>query len=73
MKEKNNNIPEKEYILTYKSEEHFEVLGWVKASSMSEAKTKAQQELLKEAKFYEVAEAEIAEWENPEIIPFNIS
>ena len=74
MKEKNNvSGKEKEYIVTYKSEEHYEVLGWVKASSMSEAKTKAQQELLKEAKFYEVAEAEIAEWENPEIIPFNIS
>ncbi len=62
----------KEYIITYKSQEHFEVLGWVQASSIKEAKKKAQQELLKEAKHYKVAEAEIAEWKNGNNIYFNI-
>jgi len=55
MKEKNNNISEKEYILTYKSQEHFEVLGWVRAKSLEEAKKIAQIQLLIEAKRYNVA------------------
>lgn len=70
MKEKNNNIPEKEYILTYKSEEHFEVLGWVRAKSFEEAKKIAQIQLLTEAKRYNVAEAEIAEWGENSMVPF---
>jgi len=70
MKEKNNNIPEKEYILTYKSEEHFEVLGWVRAKSLEEAKKIAQIQLLTEAKRYNVTEAEMAEWGENSIVPF---
>ncbi len=70
MKEKNNNIPEKEYILTYKSQEHFEVLGWVRAKSLEEAKKIAQIQLLIEAKRYNVREAEIAEWGENSIVPF---
>ncbi len=70
MKEKNNNISEKEYILTYKSQEHFEVLGWVRAKSLEEAKKIAQIQLLIEAKRYNVIEAEIAEWGENGIVPF---
>ena len=70
MKEKNNNIPEKEYILTYKSEEHFEILGWVRAKSLEEAKKIAQIQLLTEAKRYNVTEAEMAEWGENSIVPF---
>jgi hypothetical protein len=70
MKEKNNNISEKEYILTYKSQEHFEVLGWVRAKSLEEAKKTAQIQLLIEAKRYNVKEAEIAEWGENSIVAF---
>ena len=63
---------EKEYIITYRSREHFEVLGWVMAPSITEAKKKAQQELLKKAKYYNVPEAEIGEWKDGEKIRFNI-
>lgn len=71
MKEKNNiSEKEKEYILTYKSEEHFEVLGWVKAKSLEEAKKLAQTQLLREAKHYDVKEAEIAEWGENSIVTF---
>ncbi len=70
MKEKNNNILEKEYILTYKSQEHFEVLGWVRAKSLEKAKKIAQIQLLIEAKRYNVREAEIAEWGENSIVPF---
>jgi hypothetical protein len=42
--------------------EHFEVLGWVEAESMEEAKKKAKKELIREANHYSVAEADIAEW-----------
>ncbi len=63
----------KEYIITYKSKEHYEVLAWVVASSLNEAKRKAQQELLKEAEHYNVSEAEIAEWKNGDNIHFDIS
>ena len=70
MKEKNNNISEKEYILTYKSQEHFEVLGWVRAKSLEQAKKIAQTQLLIEAKRYNVTQAEIAEWRENGIVPF---
>ncbi|XOB40307.1 MAG: hypothetical protein ACKKMR_03290 [Candidatus Nealsonbacteria bacterium] len=63
----------KEYIITYKSREHYEVLGWVIASSLKEAKSKARQKLLKEAKYYNVSEAEIGEWKDGDNIHFNIS
>ncbi len=52
----------KEYIVTYRSLEHYEVLGWVEAESLEEARKKAKKSLAKEAKHYSVADAEIAEW-----------
>jgi len=72
MEEQNNNILEREYIITYKSEEHFEVLGWVRAKSLEEAKKAAQVQLLTEAKCYNVAEAEITEWGENSVVSFNI-
>ena len=72
MKEKNNNISEKEYILTYKSQEHFEVLGWVKAKSLEGAKKMAQTNLLVEAQRYGITEAEIAEWGENSTVSFEI-
>jgi len=62
----------KEYVVIYKSLEHFEVLGFVKADSLEEAKEIAQKEFLDEAKHYEVVEAEIAELKDLEKIFFNI-
>ncbi|MDD4931123.1 MAG: hypothetical protein PHG66_03130 [Candidatus Colwellbacteria bacterium] len=61
---------EKEYIITYRSEEHFEVVGWVKAESMEEAKELARNVLAKEASFYGVTEAEIAEYGTSETMSF---
>jgi hypothetical protein len=72
MEEQNNNVLEREYIITYKSEEHFEVLGWVRAKSLEEAKKVAQVQLLAEAKRYDVAEAEITEWGDNSVVSFNI-
>lgn len=63
----------KEYIITYRSQEHYEVLGWVTAPSMEEAKKKAQQELLSEARHYKVTNAEIGEWKEGDTIHFNLS
>jgi len=63
----------KEYAVIYRSEEHYEVLGFVNADSLSEAESKAQEQLLKEAKYYNVAEAEIVELKKPKRILFNIS
>lgn len=62
---------EKEYVVIYRSQEHYEVLGYVKANSLEEAKEKAQEELLNEAKYYEVTEAEIGELKDKDIIFFN--
>jgi predicted transcriptional regulator len=61
---------EKEYIITYRSEEHFEVVGWVKAQSIEEAKETAKSVLAKDASFYGVTEAEIAEYGSSEIMNF---
>jgi len=63
---------EKEYVVIYRSQEHYEVLGYVRAHSLEEAKVKAQEELLREAKYYEVTEAEIAELKDKDIIFFDI-
>ncbi len=52
----------KDYIITYRSQEHYEVLGWVEADSLEDAKKKAKKTLSREAKYYSVPEAEIAEW-----------
>lgn len=62
---------QKEYIVIYHSEEHFEVLGFVKADSLQEARNKVRKELSKEAKHYSVTDAEIAETQNWEEISFD--
>ena len=61
-----------EYIVTYKSQEHYEVLGWVKASSIKEAIKKAEKELLVEAKTYKVIDARITKWTEGQSIMFDI-
>ena len=63
---------QKEYVVIYKSEEHFEVLGFVNADNLEEAKAKAQKELLVDAKRYNVADAEIAKIEELDKISFDI-
>lgn len=63
----------KEYIITYKSAEHHEVLGWIEASSMKQAKKKAKKFLLGEAEHYGVEEAEIAEWRNGDTVSFDLA
>ncbi|MGC8851773.1 MAG: hypothetical protein ACP5PR_01580 [Minisyncoccia bacterium] len=63
---------EKEYVVIYESEEHFEVLGYVKAHSLKEAKEKAKEELLNEARYYNVTDAEIDEISQYDEIHFNI-
>jgi len=61
-----------EYLITYESDEHFEVLGYVKAYSLEEATKKAQKELLDEAKHYKVTKAEINEISQYRSISFDI-
>ncbi len=63
---------QKEYIVIYRSAEHFEVLGFVSADSLAEAKNKAQGELLEEARNYKVADAEIAELKDLDKIIFDV-
>ena len=63
---------ENEYIVTYKSKEHYEVLGWVRASSIDEAIKKAKKELLVDAKAYHISSARIAKWAESQLIAFNI-
>jgi hypothetical protein len=52
----------KEYIVTYRSDEHYEVLGWVKASSDREAIRKIRHTLKSEIERYGVINATVAEW-----------
>jgi len=68
-----SETPKKEYVVIYQSQEHFEVLGFINASSIEEAKSATQEKLLNEAKHYNVAEAEIAELKDVEKISFDIS
>jgi hypothetical protein len=67
-----NPKKEKEYVITYQSKEHYEVLGYVRASTLTEAKEKAKIKLLPEAKYYGVTEAEIDEITGFEKISFDI-
>lgn len=57
---------EKGYIVTYRSQEHFEVLGWVWAKNRIEARKKAYEDLKDDIKKYNVSIAEIAEYKDPE-------
>ena len=63
---------EKEYVVIYKSEEHYEVLGYVKANSIEEAQKEAQEKLIEEARYYNVSEAEIDEISKYQNITFDI-
>lgn len=77
LQHKNNNKiqsqpEEKEYIVIYESEEHFEVLGYIRANSIEEAKEKARTELLEEARYYNVTDAEIDEISQYDDIHFDI-
>jgi len=60
----------KEYIVIYRSQEHFEVLGWVSAENMEAARVTALSALSTEAGHYDVSDAEIAEYIGPETIYF---
>jgi len=63
----------KKYVVIYLSQEHHEVLGYVMASDIKEATLLAKKELEKEAKFYEVADATIAEIKEQKEITFDVS
>jgi len=62
----------KNYVVIYQSQEHYEVLGYVDASSMKEAIAQAKTELKMEARKYEVREATIGEVKSEEKITFDI-
>lgn len=67
----NKNI-DKEYIIIYKSQEHYEVLGFVRAPNMEEAKKRAHKKLLPEAKYYSVIDAEINEISQVDKMNYNL-
>jgi hypothetical protein len=52
----------KEYIITYRSNEHYEVLGWVRAPSADKALKKARVEFKDDIEKYGIINATIAEW-----------
>jgi len=60
------------YIITYQSQEHYEVLGYVEAENIDDAIKYAKENLKIEAKFYEVKEAKIAKFVNEKPIFFDI-
>jgi len=60
------------YIITYQSQEHYEVLGYVEAENIDDAIKYAEENLKTEAKFYEVGEAKIAKLGNEKPIFFDI-
>lgn len=62
----------KNYVVIYQSQEHYEVLGYLKASNMKEAIGRAKTELKMEARKYEVREASIGEVKSEEKITFDI-
>jgi len=67
-----NKILQKEFIITYRSQEHYEVLGWVKAPSLKKAKEKAKKELIEDANRYHISEAQIGEYKGKETVFLNI-
>lgn len=60
------------YIITYLSQVHYEVIGYVDAKDMEEAIEKARKELKEEAKFYDVERAKIAKIGEEKEIRFDI-
>jgi len=61
---------EKYYIVIYRSDEHFEVLNWVKAETKDEAILKFKKGEVNLINRYGVEDAVIAEWKDPEDISF---
>jgi len=59
-----------DYIITYRSFEHYEVLGWIRAKTLEEAKNKAIKKFEKEIELYGVSDAMIAEWSNSDNVHF---
>lgn len=57
----------KDYIITYRSLEHYEVLGWIRAESMQEAKQEIKN-FSEQIKKYGVKNVMIAEWKNGESV-----
>ncbi len=60
------------YIVTYQSQEHYEVLGYVEAENIDDAIKYAKENLKTEAKFYEVGDAKIAKIIGEKEIIFDI-
>jgi len=52
----------KDYIVTYRSSEHYEVLGWVRAETREDAKEIARVELKEQIEKYGAIDVMIAEW-----------
>lgn len=61
------------YVVIYESQEHYEVLGYVRAKNIKSAIEKARKELKKEAKLYDVEKAKIAKLEEEEEVTFDIN
>lgn len=61
------------YAVVYESQEHYEVLGYVRANNIKSAIEKARKELKKEAKRYDVEKAKIAKFEDEKEVGFDIS
>jgi len=66
--QKNN---EKDYVVVYKSHEHYEVLGFVRAHSMKKAQKKAKKSLAYESKWYGIENAMVFEITNGSEISFS--
>ncbi|MDD3032344.1 MAG: hypothetical protein PHO58_04360 [Bacilli bacterium] len=58
----------KDYIVTYRSREHYEVLGWLRAESLEDAKSMVNNKFKDQIKKYGVVDAMIAEWGNSDNI-----
>jgi len=65
-------MKDKEFIITYRSREHYEVLGWIKAPSLEKARKKAEKELFQDAVRYNVPEAQIGEYKGKGTVSLNI-
>ena len=61
----------KKYVVIYRSQEHYEVLGYVRAHNIEEAIKLAKEELWGEAKYYEVTQASIGELRDEREINFS--
>jgi len=62
---------ERDYVVVYRSNEHYEVLGFVRAHSMKEAQKKAKKSLAYESKWYGIENAMVFEITNGSEISFS--